>query len=342
MTTILSAESPTALLVTQTPTLRHYWYPLARADALAEGPIARRLLGVDLVVWCPAPGQVIAAHDRCPHRDARLSAGWVEDCRLVCAYHGWQFGPEGRAVTIPQLDEGTPIPPRAALEQHRAEVRHGWVWVALDEPVMPIPVIPELDEGNRRVVHEPESIWSCSAPHLVDNNLDPSHVAYVHRASFGTPSRPQVPVAEAGRAPFGMWSSYDLEVESRPGEVGGTVRQTAKELHGPFLLVIRITYPDGVEHTMVKACTPVDDVTTRQLQIVIRNDGEAQRPAADIVAFDSQVWAEDKTVLETTWPDFRTDVTDNVHLKIDRASIEFRRLLADIATGAFPEAPPTG
>jgi hypothetical protein len=89
---------------------------------------------------------------------------------------------------------------------------------------------------------------------------------------------------------------------------------------------------------MVKATTPVDAKQTRQLQIVIRNDTEADRPGEDIVAFDMRTWVEDKAVLERCYPDFHTDVTANVHLRVDRGSIEYRRLLADIASGAFPAA----
>ena len=42
---------------------------------------------------------------------------------------------------------------------------------------------------------------------------------------------------------------------TRPAE-GATVRSTRNQLHGPFLMLNRITYPDGVVHLMVKACTP--------------------------------------------------------------------------------------
>lgn len=317
------------------PAFRAFWYPVARADALASGPIARHLLGVELVLWSPAPGIVSAAPNRCPHRDARLSTGWMEECGLVCPYHGWAFGEDGAPTRIPQLGTAGAFPPRATLETFRAAERYGWIWVALEEPALPIPDIPEIDELGWRVVSEPESEWDCTALHLIDNNIDPGHIAYVHRASFGTPARPEVPVADVDRVASGLRLGYEVAVESRPGEVGSTVRSTRNQLHGPFLMLNRITYPDGVVHLMVKACTPETATTTRQLQLVVRSDAEEDRPAADIIAFDAQVWAEDRAVLEHCWTDFRLDLVDNVHLKTDRASIEYRRWLADIVDGRW-------
>jgi phenylpropionate dioxygenase-like ring-hydroxylating dioxygenase large terminal subunit len=316
---------------------RHLWYPVARADALTDGPIARQLLGEELVIWSPAPGIVSAATDRCPHRDARLSTGWLDSCGLVCPYHGWAYGEDGKATRIPQLGEdATAFPSKAALRTFDAAERYGWIWVALDEPVTALPEIPEFDDAAWRVISEPESDWACTALHLIDNNIDPAHIAYVHRNSFGTPARPEVPMPSLEHNADGMLLGYVIAVEARPGEVGGTVRNTRNQLHGPFLMLNRITYPDGVVHLMVKACTPATATTTHQLQMVLRNDTEADRPGADIIAFDAQVWEEDKAVLEHCWTDYRIELTDNVHLKTDRPSIEYRRWLAQLVGGTWP------
>jgi phenylpropionate dioxygenase-like ring-hydroxylating dioxygenase large terminal subunit len=316
------------------PVFRRFWFPVARADALDGGPISRSLLGEELVIWSPAPDIVSAAYNRCPHRDARLSTGWLETCGLVCPYHGWAFGEDGSPTRIPQMGDATNFPPKASLRTNRAAVRYGWIWVTLDDdPLLPIPDIPEYGADGWRTVSEPESDWDCTATHLIDNNIDPGHIAYVHQNSFGTPTNAEVDVPEVTRNDRGMLLHYEVEVESRPGEVGRTVRNTNNQLHGPFLMMNRIVYPDGVVHLMVKACTPATSTTTHQLQMVLRNDSEAQRPAADIIAFDDQVWAEDKAVLEHCWTDFRTELTDNVHLRTDKASIEYRRWLGRLVAG---------
>ena len=69
--TAVAATPKAGTLVTDIPRLRAFWYPVAQLDGLSDGPVHRRLLGVDLVVWSPQPGEVRAAPDRCPHRDAQ-------------------------------------------------------------------------------------------------------------------------------------------------------------------------------------------------------------------------------------------------------------------------------
>lgn len=323
------------LKITDHAAFRRFWYPIARGDALVAGELVpRRLLGVDLVLWRGEDGALSAAVDRCPHRDARLSVGWVDGCRIVCPYHGWEYGSDGRCDRIPQLDEGSPLPPQARLESVQVQERYGWVWACLDDdPALPIPDIPEASDRQWRTVHEPESEWRCPATLLIENNIDPAHIAFVHKESFGTPLEPKVPIADVERGPTGMTSAYEVPVQGRPGEMSATVRTTTTRLHGPVLALIRIVYPDGLEHLMVKACTPVDDTETRQLQQVLRNDTEDDRPAQDIIDFDAGVWEEDKLVLETAHHDWYLELTANVHVRVDRPSIEYRRFIADVVDG---------
>jgi phenylpropionate dioxygenase-like ring-hydroxylating dioxygenase large terminal subunit len=320
---------------------RRFWYPVAHISEVDEKPLSRHLLGVELVIWSTGPGEVAAAVNRCPHRDARLSTGWIDECNLVCPYHGWSFGADGAAAHIPQMSPGSTYPARAALTTFSAQERYGWVWVCIsDEPLLDIPEIPEFESEGWRLIREPESDWNCTSLHLIDNNIDPAHIAFVHRESFGSPEKPDVEVPSVERRRPGLRFGYVVPVEGRPGELGSaTIRTTSNQLHGPFIMLNRITYPDGVQHLMVKACTPSTSTTTHQLQMVFRNDTEQQRPAADVVAFDAQVWQEDLDVLEHCWTDFSLDLVDNVHLKTDKASIEYRRWLAElVSTGALPSA----
>jgi nitrite reductase/ring-hydroxylating ferredoxin subunit len=108
------------------------------ADLLGEDPyrdqrVRARLPVAQAARRCPR-GQVIAARrgdkevcvvvledgrafvvpDRCPHDGGLLSDGFVEDGRLVCARHGWEFDPAtGRCPTRPGVIlESCPVRPR--------------------------------------------------------------------------------------------------------------------------------------------------------------------------------------------------------------------------------------
>jgi len=71
------------------------------------------------------------------------------------------------------------------------------------------------------------------------------------------------------------------------------------------------------------------------VQWCLRADTEEEAPGAEVVAFDRQVTLEDRELLESTWPDYALDVTANVHLKIDRPTIEIRRILGEICAGTW-------
>lgn len=323
------------LLPTAEPALRRFWYPVLFVSELSDGPVPVRLLGTDVVVWSPSPGVVSAAADRCPHRDARLSGGKLVGAgALQCPYHGWEFGPDGRAVYVPQLEAGLPIPPRACLEQFSVEQRYGLVWICLDPPPLGgIPDVPEYGADGWRVVEEPPITFGCPAPVLLDNNIDPAHIAFVHQSTFGTPARPEVVDPRIEATSYGLAVHTRVPVTARAGETVETERHTTAELHLPFVGLFRISYPDGLVHLMLKCCTPVDDVTTRQLQVVIRNDSEADRPAAEIVDFDRRVGHEDRVVLESIARGYHLDLTANLHLRSDRASVELRRRYARLLAG---------
>ena len=82
--------------------LRRYWYPIAAVSELARHPTKFvKILAEELVLFKDAQGNLglIGAH--CPHRQANLAYGMVEDTGLRCAYHGWKFDRTGRCLEQP-------------------------------------------------------------------------------------------------------------------------------------------------------------------------------------------------------------------------------------------------
>jgi phenylpropionate dioxygenase-like ring-hydroxylating dioxygenase large terminal subunit len=330
------------MLVTQVPAFRRFWYPVTFAEDLASGPLARRVLGEDIVVWATTDG-VAAAYDQCPHRSSKLSIGWVDDGCVVCPYHGWRFGGDGKATHIPQLEEGVPVPPKAALRAVHATERHGVVWVALEEPVGGLPDLGEFEGTGYRFVRQFDEVWAAAAPRLVDNSFDPAHVAYVHRKTFGTPAKARIDVPEVDYTDEGLVSRTVIPVENHLDvaqrttgiDDATTVRSTVSRFVAPFLRVMSITYPNGLNHVLVTGICPVDDGNLRLVQWALRNDTEADVPAADVVAFDRAVTLEDQALLEMTSPDYELELTDLAHIKVDRGTIAVRKIYREIVAGTW-------
>ena len=102
-----------------------------------------------------APATLVA--QVCPHRLVPLSAATVDGGRLRCAYHGWEFGPDGTCEVLPSLGEDANIPPRAHLAPApRAREEDGRVWACVsdlaDEPE-PGLVLTNTDPVLRRTLH---------------------------------------------------------------------------------------------------------------------------------------------------------------------------------------------
>ena len=146
------------------PEFRSFWHPVAWSHEVADRPVAVTLLGEPLVAVRRPTGEVAVYVDECPHRGAPLSLGRLEGDELVCAFHGWRFGPDGAATCIPALGPDAPIPSRARLAQPAAVCeRYGIVWVALDEPRLADPVVARRRRRSaRRVLADRAHVARCS------------------------------------------------------------------------------------------------------------------------------------------------------------------------------------
>ncbi len=184
------------------PALSEFWHPVALSSEVGEEPVAVRLAGQG---WALArfDGTVRAFVDSCPHRRARLSAGFISDGTLHCPYHGWQFTAEGTCVLIPALEDTSSIPERATLSAP-AEVteRDGLVWLAPKPPRAPLPEltpgVPLNGEGIA-LVQLPVLTVQANAAILIDNFLDEAHLPFVHAATIGGAGPEPIPRADVVR-----------------------------------------------------------------------------------------------------------------------------------------------
>ena len=80
----------------------------------------------------------------------------------------------------------------------------------------------------------------------------------------------------------------------------------------PFLRRLHIRYPNGLDHIIITAATPVSDGRSQVVQFCFRSDSETEAPAASIIAFDRRVTAEDREVLEATDYDVPLDMHSGI------------------------------
>jgi phenylpropionate dioxygenase-like ring-hydroxylating dioxygenase large terminal subunit len=191
------------MLVTATPLLTRFWYPVIPLADLADGPKPFRLLGRDLVLWVAGDGTPVAMDDRCCHRTAKLSKGFYTEGRLACGYHGWEYDAAGKVARIPQRPSERQAATRICSRAYHAAVRYGYMWVALGEPLHALPEFEEEARGFRRIDEFYET-WNCAGLRLMENSFDNAHFSFVHRASFGDQGHPEPAKLEIEEHPDGF------------------------------------------------------------------------------------------------------------------------------------------
>jgi hypothetical protein len=220
------------------------------------------------------------------------------------------------------------------------------VWICVGVPREPIPSFAELDSGYT-LVHEMMETWAASAPRIVDNALDVSHVAWVHRASVGSNAAPRLGEFQVERR--GAHLAFSVTITTRLDEqqkrntgitTDTTQRTTHAELVQPLVFRGLLRYEEnGLEHVLYKTCTPIDDRHTLFCQFVGRSDHPDAAAQAGIIAVDRAVQAEDKALLEGVRPEFPLEITTEVHVRSDRMTLEYRKALASLAAETTEVAP---
>lgn len=326
------------------PFLRDYWYPALPSCDLGSDPVKVRMFGENWVLWRQRDRRPAAAGDRCCHRAGSVSGGWVEGDCVVCPYHGWQYNQAGKCVHIPHLDPGRPISAKARLTPAHAEERYGLVWLCVGNPAHGLPEWPEASDDSFRLYVEFFEPRIMNALRIIDNAIDLSHVTFVHRGTLADPDGglvfPPVPEVEPTSRGFVGHFVYDMPGLASQIGVGGTPstrfrRMTEIEVLSPAIVRTRFyfaDFPDGSrDYCFLGAATPVDDEHSIYVRVTALRGTEEERSYEAFHDLAVRIQKEDQQVLEGTTPDFTYDPKEEMHLRIDRLTLEYRRYLARLA-----------
>jgi phenylpropionate dioxygenase-like ring-hydroxylating dioxygenase large terminal subunit len=317
--------------------LRECWHPVAYADALGSEPLRVTLLGEPVVLWRDSRGRPHALNDVCIHRGTALSLGRVIDDQLMCPYHGWRYGADGRCKAIPQLADPTQVPGKARVAAYGCTSRYGIVWAALGEPRWPLPEVPELErtEEWQLVPCGPYS-WNADASRQVENFTDFGHFPWVHPGLLGDPSRPVVPRHQVETD--GHVLHYEIVRPEAPNsenfpvfaneETAAPERRSRYELHLPYTIVLRLGW--GGERGMVYffASQPTGDEACTGYLIIGRNYDRDQ-PVETLQDFENTIFEQDRRMVESQRPwKVPFDLAAEMHLKFDAVAVAYRRAMS--------------
>ncbi|MBR0784862.1 aromatic ring-hydroxylating oxygenase subunit alpha [Bradyrhizobium iriomotense] len=326
------------MLSTKQPVLRRFWYALMPVDHLKDGPKPFTLLGEPIVLFLDANGEPAALEDRCCHRTAKLSKGWCNNGNIVCGYHGWEYDRDGKLVMIPQFPFEQPVP-EAKARSFRAKARYGYVWIALDEPLADIPEIPEDGMPGYRRINQFYDKWDTAALRLMENSFDNAHFAFVHKGTFGDINQPKPEKYEIVETEAGFDAETIITVRNPPNahRITGTKepmtrRHQRNKWFMPFCRRLDMEYPSGIRHIIFNCATPISDDQIQVIQLLFRNDSEADCSTQELIDWDAAIIAEDRDMLESTDPDAIVDMGRKIemHMPSDRPGMIMRKRLLDL------------
>jgi vanillate O-demethylase monooxygenase subunit len=308
-------------------------------------PRAFKLLGKNYVVFRSPEGEVRVFIDRCPHRFAPLSLDACEGESLRCAYHGWVFDQDGVCIEIPALGLDATLPPRAKLEGPAGVVEsHSMIFVAPEPPLTSAPTIASASDPSFQRGDLPVIETRACACLLADNFLDMAHFPFVHGGTFGAGEAREVPNYAVTRNGYTFEAVYEHDFAHRedPGVAEGIRpliqrRRLTYRYVAPFHLELAIEFLDaGGSNVIGFFIVPVDDENVRIYSSLWRNDLDGSEQRMDeAIKFEMAVVDEDLALQSRfgvlTLP---LNITEEVHTRADKITVELRRVLSDLVTAA--------
>jgi phenylpropionate dioxygenase-like ring-hydroxylating dioxygenase large terminal subunit len=300
------------------------WTPVAMSREVGKAPHALTLAGERLVLFRDARGQVAALHDQCPHRGVKLSLGKVgKDGCLECPFHGWRFASSGACTQIPLSPMPEEKRQRYAATAFPVRERGGLIWVytrpgaeAPEEPPAPA----EQEDASFRTWMYAET-WKAHWTRAMENMLDMPHLPFVHRRTIGGGLRRK------------MRPDSEMEVQVHPTPTG--FRTTSTMNGEPNEGYLEWTRPNNMTLTILDTpkrtmrmriwCVPVDAHHTRMMVSGSRNFMRHNPLNPLIDQFNRIIIAEDRPVVESSYPVEVPVVSEERSVATDRATLAFRR-----------------
>ncbi|KAJ9146297.1 hypothetical protein P3X46_028580 [Hevea brasiliensis] len=223
--------------------LKNFWYPVAfSADLKDDTMIPIDCFEEPWVIFRGKDGKTGCVQNTCAHRACPLHLGSVNEGRIQCPYHGWEYSIDGKCEKMPSTRLlNVKIKSLPCFEQEGMI----WVWPGNDPPAASL---PSLQPPPGFVVHA-EIVMELPVEHglLLDNLLDLAHAPFTHTSTFAkgwsVPSLVKFLTPASGLQ--GYWDPYPIDMEfrppcmvlstigiSKPGKLEGkNTRQCATHLH---------------------------------------------------------------------------------------------------------------
>ncbi len=330
----------------------NFWYPIVRSEDLSmDTPEKVKVLGANLVTFRDEDGFAHVLSDTCVHRGGSLGGAWsagpnvprIVDGRIVCPYHGWEFGGDGQCKNIPSIGYGNKTPARAKVDSYPVEEKYGIVFAFLgDLPKEERPPLLEVEEyeqdgwrANQVLILEVDYYYERS----VENALDPAHNEFVHPThGFTAMNRDTYHVrdydTEDHEQGWGMWFMHKFNAPPLKKKDWGESRTESGDLwagggtYGPNTVITHINIQPDAGFRQYFFEQPVSENKTRIFFLNMRNLMVEAKHDGPIHARNKAIAKQDIDILEVLYPTMTPiNNTKEVLMPADKAVVAYREWL---------------
>ena len=333
-----------------TPLVRNCWYAAARSEEVGRTPLARKLLGADVVLYRTEAGEPVAMRNRCPHRSFPLARGELVGDRLICGYHGMEFEPDGVCAHMPALSS---TPSTVTVRTYPVTDRGPLTWIWLGSP----------DLADETLIPDTSWLWgpdwgtvtgqfhiNADYVSMHENLIDQTHFPFLHPDTVGTPeyARSKLTASTTGNQVIikrALRGSAPPGVYGRPaGLMHKKVDRTSEArfvspaMHVAFAEIIDPApdpgQPGRYRYTITHCFTPETNTSIHYWWFVSRDyrPGDAAIDAFLIEA-SAKAYHEDVEALEWIMDVVRNDADPHIELSFatDKPGLMARRIIYRLA-----------
>lgn len=209
-----------------------YWVPIATEAELKSRPLALEVFGEHVVLWRTNSGEVSLLEDRCPHRRAKLSQGFIKGERLSCRYHQWSTSVDGV------------FKPDCGIKSYPVEIKYGVVWAYFgshdvsDQSIVYQPLLGHLDA----MTYQFETAYvDTNFVDVMMNLTESQHLFSVHANSTGFGLKPRThsqryrELSQGGVMSFGVDSNLSKFFRSKSFRVEAQLNMPVSTVAVPIM-----------------------------------------------------------------------------------------------------------
>ena len=189
------------------------WFCAGRADALATPGdyLTLELAGRPIMVVRDGAGELRAQSNVCLHRMSTLLEGRGNARAIVCPYHAWTYGLDGRLRGAPAMHANDAFcKADMRLPAVRCEEWLGWIMVTLDPHAPPVAerlaevesLVGDYAMAAYRETFFETHLWDTNWKVLAENFMESYHLPVCHRGTIGGLSRLDEMVCPPGLPAF--------------------------------------------------------------------------------------------------------------------------------------------